>query len=136
MTLVTTQPRGDTRDAIAAINQTFVTALARGDAGAMAALYTANGQLLPTHHDFVTGTPAIQGFWQAVIDMGIREATLETLELEAHGETAHELGKYTLRGSAGQMLDQGKYVVIWKRESGQWKLHRDIWNSSLPATQP
>ena len=133
---MTTQWTGDTRDAIAAINQKLVTALARGDARAMAALYTANGQLLPTHSDFVTGSQAIQGFWQAVIDMGIKEATLETLELESHGETAHEVGKYTLRGSAGQMLDQGKYVVIWKRDSGQWKLHRDIWNSSLPATQP
>jgi uncharacterized protein (TIGR02246 family) len=133
---MTTQPAGDVRDAIAAVNHEFVTALARGDARGVAALYTANGQLLPTHSDFVTGPQAIQGFWQAVIDMGIRGGTLETLELEAHGETAYEVGKYTLRGSAGELLDTGKYIVVWKREEGRWKLHRDAWNSSLPATQP
>jgi uncharacterized protein (TIGR02246 family) len=133
---MTTQAAGDVRNAIVAVNQEFVAALARGDARGIAALYTANGQLLPTHSDFVTGTQAIQGFWQAVIDMGIRAGALETLELEGHGETAYEAGKYTLHGSAGQVLDQGKYVVIWKREGGQWRLHRDIWNSSLPATQP
>lgn len=131
-----TQPAGDVRDAIAAVNQEFVTALARGDARGVAVLYTTNGQLLPTHSDFVTGTQAIQGFWQAVIDIGIRGGTLERLELESHGETAYEVGRYTLLGSVRQMLDQGKYVVIWKREGGQWKLHRDIWNSSLPAAQP
>jgi ketosteroid isomerase-like protein len=29
-------------------------------------------------------------------------------------------------------LDKGKYIVIWKQEDGQWKLHRDIFNSSMP----
>jgi ketosteroid isomerase-like protein len=31
------------------------------------------------------------------------------------------------------MLDEGKYVVIWKRHQGKWKLHRDIWTTSMPA---
>jgi uncharacterized protein (TIGR02246 family) len=133
---MTAQPTGEAREAIAAANQNFMASFARGDAAGMAALYTTNGQLLPTHSDFVTGTKAIQGFWQAVIDMGIKEATLETLEVEGHNETAYEVGKFTLRGSAGQVLDRGKYVVIWKREGGRWKLHRDIWNTSMPATEP
>lgn len=25
-----------------------------------------------------------------------------------------------------------KYVVVWKRVDGQWRLHRDIWNT-MPA---
>jgi hypothetical protein len=29
------------------------------------------------------------------------------------------------------MIDEGKYVVVWKRVGGQWKLHRDIWTSSV-----
>ena len=127
------EPTTDPRQAIAATNQQFVAAFARRDARGMAELYTANGQLLPTGSDFVTGTPAIQAFWQAVMGMGIKEATLETVELESHGDTAHEVGRYTLRGDGGQMLDEGKYIVIWKREGGQWKLHRDIWNSSRAA---
>lgn len=28
--------------------------------------------------------------------------------------------------------DQGKYVVLWKKEKDGWKLHRDIWNTSTP----
>ena len=26
----------------------------------------------------------------------------------------------------------GKFIVIWKEQGGQWKLHRDIFNSSIP----
>jgi hypothetical protein len=67
------------------------------------------------------------------MDMGIKAAKLETLELERYGDTAHEVVRYTLSGTGGQTLDQGKYGVIWKKEANQWKLHRDIWNSRAPA---
>jgi uncharacterized protein (TIGR02246 family) len=133
---MTPEPTREAREAIAAANRAFMDAFARRDAAGMAALYTADGQLLPTHSDVVTGTAAIQAFWQAVMGMGIEDAVLETVELTAHGDAAHEVGRYTLRGSGGQVLDQGKYVVIWQHDRGTWKLHRDIWNSSLPAAQP
>jgi ketosteroid isomerase-like protein len=68
------------------------------------------------------------------MDMGITKTVrLETIEAEEHGDTAIEIGKYTDSGGAGNVIDRGKYVVIWKQEGGQWKLHRDIWNSSLSA---
>ena len=65
------------------------------------------------------------------MDMGIKTARLETVEAEGYADTAIEIGKYTLSGEAGNIMDRDKYVVIWKQEGGQWKLHRDIWNSSL-----
>jgi ketosteroid isomerase-like protein len=68
-----------------------------------------------------------------VVDSGVKGATLTTLEAEGQGDTAYEVGKYTLTGEAGKVLDTGKYVTIWKREQGQWKLHRDIWNTNTPA---
>src|SRR5262249_26617258 len=122
------------REAILAANQIFMRAFADRDAAGMAALYTRNGQLLPPNSDFVTGASAIQSFWQAIMDMGIKSATLETVEVEADDQSAYEVGRYTLFGDNRQLLDQGKYIVLWMREGGQWKLHRDIWNSSRSAT--
>ena len=119
--------------AIAAADQNFVRTFGRGDAAGMAALYTADGQLLPSNSDFVSGQQGIQAFWQGVMDMGIKEAQLETVELEGHGDTAIEVGRYELGDGAGNVLDRGKYLVIWKNESGTWKLHRDIWNTSVAA---
>ena len=121
------------RAAIEAADEKFMAAFNRGDAAALADLYTENGQLLPTGSDFVTGKAAIQAFWQGAMDMGIKSARLEIVEAEGHGDTAIEISKYTLSGDAGKIMDRGKYVVIWKQVGGQWKLHRDIWNSSLSA---
>ena len=121
------------RDAIAAANEKFMTAFNGGDAAGLAALYTEQGQVLPPNSDFVTGQQAIQAFWQALMDMGIKSAQLEIVEVEDHGDTATEVSKYTLQGEGGQVLDKGKYIIIWKREDGHWKLHRDIFNSSMPA---
>lgn len=65
--------------------------------------------------------------------MGLKEAVLETVELDAQGETAIEIGRYTLKAEGGAVADQGKYIVIWKSDSGSRKLHQDIWNTNRPA---
>jgi len=95
-------------DAIVAANENFRIVSKGGNAAGMAALYTENGQLLPPNSDFVTGRQAIQGFFQAFFDMGIKEAKLESVEVERHGDTAIEVGKYALKGEGGQELDAGK----------------------------
>lgn len=122
----------EVRQAIAAANETFMATFGRGDAAGMAALYTTDGQVLPPNGDFVTGPAAIQSFWQALMDMGFKAAKMEIAEVEDHGDTAVEVSTYTLEGEGGQVLDRGKYIVIWKHQDGQWKLHRDIFNSSMP----
>ena len=119
------------QEAIAANNQAAMDAIANKDAAAFAAVYTTNGNALPPNSPTVTGTAALQGFWQAVIDMGIAAVKLETVELEGFEDTAVEVGAYTLEGEGGAVLDQGKFIVIWKLEDGAWKWHQDIWNSSV-----
>jgi uncharacterized protein (TIGR02246 family) len=125
----------EVREAISAGNKRFMETFELGDAAGMATLYTENGQLLPPNTDIVSGRQGIQAFWQGAIDMGIKAMKLETTELEEHGDTAIAVGKYTLSGEGDQVIDSGKYVVILKQEGGQWRLHRDIWNSSMPAPQ-
>jgi len=119
-------------DNIAATNQSFMTAFAAGDADGLAALYMTDGQLAPPHSDVVTGHEAIAGFWQGAMDMGLKGVTLETAELDEYGDTAVEQGRYQLTDAEGNVADRGKYLVIWKRDGDTWKLHRDIWNTSMP----
>jgi uncharacterized protein (TIGR02246 family) len=122
----------DIRPHIESANAQFVSAFQRRDATGIANLYTAGAQLLPAHSDFVHGTAAIRTFWQSVIDMGLKGASLETTELEAHGDTAIEVGRYRLLAAGDAVADQGKYIVVWKHDNGKWKLHRDIWTTSQP----
>ena len=121
------------RQAIVAANQQFMSAFGRGDAAGVAGLYTEDGQVLPPGSEPITGRPRIQAFWQGAMDMGVKAAKLETVEVAHHGDAVYEVGRYALEAAGGQLLDRGKYVVIWQRHGGDWKLHRDIWNTSRPA---
>ena len=116
--------------AITSANESFMETYGRGDAAGMAQLYTTDGQLLPGGSDVVTGHEGIEAFWGGVMEMGIATARLETVELEDHGDTAIEVGRYTLGKADGEVADEGKYIVIWKNQAGTWKLHRDIWNTN------
>ncbi len=115
---------------ISAANQSFMDAYQRKDAAGIAALYSEQGQILPPNTNAITGRNEIQGFWQAAMDMGIATVKLASAELDIHAGTAIEVGRFNLLGAAGQEMEQGKYIVVWKKEQGQWRLHRDIWNSS------
>jgi uncharacterized protein (TIGR02246 family) len=122
------------REEIVAANEKLMAAAEAQDAAGLAALYTKGGQVLPPNSDFVTGREAIQSLWQGVMDSGIRRAALETVEVEGRGKTAFEVGKYTLYAEGDAVADQGKYMIIWKKKKGGvWKLHRDMFNSSMPA---
>jgi uncharacterized protein (TIGR02246 family) len=123
----------EVHEAITAVIEKFMAAYNPGDAVGLAALYTENGQILPTNNDFITGKPAIQAFWQARMDPGARSVKLESIEIETHGNTSIEVGLYSVQAQENQILDKGKYIVIWKFEKGQWKLHQDMMNSSLPT---
>jgi uncharacterized protein (TIGR02246 family) len=122
-----------TRAGIEAANQQMIAAVARGDAAAVAAAYTPDAQMFPANSNVVSGRAAIQKLWQEWITAGFTNLTLEAVEVEGFGDTAHEVGNYTMPGKDGKLLDEGKYVVIWKRYQGEWKLHRDIWTTNVPA---
>jgi uncharacterized protein (TIGR02246 family) len=123
----------DVRAAIETANKAFSAAIAKGDAAAVAALYTSSAQAMPPGGEAAKGRDEIQKAFQGLLASGATNLTLTTQEVEAHGDTAHEVGSWTLKAKDGAAVDNGKYVVIWKKEAGQWRLHRDIWNSSATA---
>lgn len=127
MTIQTT----DIHAVIHSLAETFEAVFGRGDAAGVADFYTDNGMLLPSGFDLVQGKRGIEAFWQGAMDMGVKNAKIDILEVEQHGDTAIEISKFTLRDADDQVMDHGKGVVIWKYEDGSWKMHRDIWNSSI-----
>ncbi|MFQ5908894.1 MAG: YybH family protein, partial [Thermoplasmata archaeon] len=117
---------------IKAANGRFMEATRNADAAALSAHYTRDGQVLPPNGEMVSGREALTTFWQSVLDTGIRDHRLESLEVIPMGDLAVEVGTYSLRDEDGAFLDRGNLMVVWKEEDGVWRMHRDIWNSSLP----
>src|SRR5271156_4539590 len=120
------------RTAIEAANVQFSAAVAKGDGAALAALYSTDGQVMPTGSAPIRGTEAIQKFWQGALDSGVGAVGLKTLEVFGHGPTATEVGEYELRDKSGKTLDHGKYIVVWQHADGQWKLLRDMFATNVP----
>lgn len=125
----------EARAGIEATNAQFMAAVSQDDAAGVAACYTENGQIMPPNGETASGREAVQGFFQGFIDAGLN-VRLETVEVEGHGDTAHEVGKATVMDADGQTVDEAKYIVIWKKVGDEWKLHHDIFNSNLPLPTP
>ena len=123
------------RKKIEKANQKFGENVRKGDAKAIASLYTDGASLLPAAMNSVDGKKAIEEFWGGAIKgMGLKDATLKTVELLGSGDTYTERGEYVLKLMSGEkpIEDKGKYIVVWRNTSEGWRLHWDIWTSSLP----
>jgi ketosteroid isomerase-like protein len=120
------------RSAIEAANKRFVEAFSKGDAARIAAMYAEGARVLPPNSPMVQGRQRIQELWQSFINTGAK-LMLSTSDVEAQGNVVHEVGTYELIFPDNKR-DAGKYVVIWRRGKGDWKLAVDIWNSNLPAS--
>lgn len=127
-------PKNVTTEIVKA-NKSFMKAFNKADAKALASNYTSDGKLYPSNSDVIEGQAAIEGFWAAVMNSGIKKAELETVNAEAYGNFAVEEGRYKLYLEGDQLADQGKYIVTWKKQNSKWKLYQDIWNTSNPAAQ-
>jgi uncharacterized protein (TIGR02246 family) len=123
----------DPAKAIEQANAALAAAIEKGDAKAVAEMYTETGRVFPPNSEIVEGRAAIEGFWKASIAGGIAGLELKSLDVEAFGDTIVETGTATVFGKGGTVIDKGKYVVVWKNVGGKWKLHRDCWNSSVAA---
>jgi uncharacterized protein (TIGR02246 family) len=126
----------EARTAIEAANAKFSEAFARGDAKALAAMYTSDAIAFPPDNEMIRGNEAIGEFWKATRNSGVQSAALTTIDVGTGADVAYEVGKISLTiqpEGKEPTTAAAKYVVVWKRQvDGSWKLHRDIWNS-LPA---
>jgi ketosteroid isomerase-like protein len=129
--LAATAHARDVKSEIEGANQKFGAAYDKGDATAIARLYTPQATVFPPGSDMVTGRDGIQKFWAGTIQSGMKFTALMTLSVEQYGNAAREIGRFTAETPNAQKQTTklvGKYVVVWKRSNGNWMLDSDIWN--------
>lgn len=114
-------------------NKGFMNAFNSNSPEGMGQVYTEEAKLYPTNSVIIKGREAVENFWKGVFEAGVAKAKLVTNDVEDFGETAIEEGSYSLYDANDKVLDEGKYIVIWKKVNDQWKYDKDIWNTSLPA---
>jgi ketosteroid isomerase-like protein len=118
---------------IEAANQALVEFMAKGDSAGMASAYSKDGLLMLNNMPSVKGNDQLATVWGSFIRAGVSKLTLTTLEVWGDENFVTEEGLFEIKTKEDAPIDKGKYLVLWKKEDGKWKLHRDISNTDLPA---
>lgn len=113
----------------------LVTAFSRSvvanDYDGIANAYTENGKIFPNNRDIITGRADIRKYWIIPETRKVLSHQIFPEEINIVGETAYDYGYYQIttqdHGKEPQTT-RGKYVIVWKKTNGQWKIHLDIWN--------
>ena len=113
------------------LNAAWMAAFDKGDAAAVAAMYTEDAYVLPPGGEMVKGRAAIEAFWRQAAQQ-MTDAKLTIVDLLPLGpEAAREIGTVTLKTKSQPPQEiAGKYVVVWRKLGADWKLAADIWNSN------
>jgi uncharacterized protein (TIGR02246 family) len=123
-------------DAIAALRQSFVTAIESDDVEGMVALLTEDGTAFPPHEPALVGRQANRAWHEQRITEFETAFTVSTDELIGDGDQAFERFSYTLtltpREGGDALVDSGRCVWFWRRQDSEWKVARAMWNSPEP----
>lgn len=110
-------------------NQSFAAAILAGDAGSASAGYTDDAYVLAPDTATVRGREDIRAFWQGLIDSGVQNVRINTGEVASSGDLAYATGSIEVSG-ADETTEHSRYVLVFRRVSGEWRLHLDIWTPS------
>lgn len=113
-------------------NKEFITFFAANDSVGLANLYTQDAKFMNTGAPAITGRKDIQSALSGIMKSGVSRVDLITIEVWGTEDLITEEGEISLFVEETEVY-QGKYMVLWKKDDGKWKLFRDIFNSNLPV---
>ena len=113
------------------VNQNFMNLLAKADSVGIANLYSTDARFMNAGMPAVQGRANIQKLMSGFIQTGITKVDIRLKDVFGTEELLAEEGDYTLYVKDKAIADE-KYIVLWKKEDGKWKLFRDISNSNRP----
>ncbi|MFK7923940.1 MAG: DUF4440 domain-containing protein [Bacteroidia bacterium] len=110
----------------------FSKSVMAGDEAAIAAAYTEDAKIFPNNRDIIAGQKKIQAYWKPQEGYSVTHHKITPSEIKILGDEAYDYGYYegTSQGPDGKSANwKGKYVIVWKKIDGEWKIYLDIWNN-------
>ena len=132
---------GGDEAAIAKIRAAYNSAVTAQDAAGIAKLYAPDGTEMPPNAPAVKGRAAIEKYHRDLAQqVMIHGSTVTATETRVSGNLACDVGTYTqqvmpMKGG-GITDDHGKYVVILRKDGGNWLIADAIYNSDVPLPAP
>jgi ketosteroid isomerase-like protein len=104
-----------------------------GDRASIDDMFADDAKVLPPDADPVIGRAAIDALTAEYIEYGISEFREETTDFYGNEDLLVDQGNYVLVYGKEKVREVGKYVTVWKREGGDWKIQTNIWNTNAPS---
>ena len=104
----------------------FTAALSGADAATAGSYFTDDAVALPPGRAPITGRPQIQQFLGGMTHAvkGLKYTTDELRPID--NDTAREVGSFSFKLQNNEV--SGKYLLIWTKVGGDWKVAADMWN--------
>lgn len=107
------------------------------NADAFVGYFAADGVMYPPNQPAVSGADAVRTWVTGMMAMpGFSLSFQNTVaETGSSGDFGYTAGTYQFaaNGPDGQLMnDTGKYVTVWRKEAGGWKVVADMFNSDMP----
>lgn len=107
----------------------------KGDAGAIAKLYSDQAVLVMSGAKPVQGRDGIHKAVDDMIKSGVK-VRIGSVQNMGTGDLAYVYGPYSvLEHEGGRVVENGTYVEVWRRRGGTWQIDLDV-NSAGPAVLP
>lgn len=101
------------------------------DYDALANAYCKEGVILPPGADIIKGREAIKKRWILPAGVTVSHHKSTPTEIKIINNYAYDVGYYegiTVRKDKSEVSFRGKYLIVWKKEDGDWKIYADAWN--------
>lgn len=123
--------------AIRAISKNWLELTKKHDAGASAALFADDGVSYSMNQEPFVGPAAIKKHLIEDQEKNPKIAldwSTERVEVSKSGDLAVEYGKFNVTGLGpnGTESDMGKYITVYRKVNGDWKVSADIGTSTKP----
>ena len=119
---------------IDALNAQWVAAFKAKDYATIESLMAPDSLLLAPGNPPIQGAEAVVETWKAWGALPNVEITFgaKRVEAAASGDLAYDYGAYTFAfdSDKGPFAEEGKYIVVWKKIDGAWKVAADIFNNN------
>ncbi|WP_298225030.1 nuclear transport factor 2 family protein [Flavobacterium sp.] len=118
---------------VEARSKIFVEALNSKDSVGLANCYTNDAKFMQPNDKTVEGRANIQKLFGSWMKGPMMQITINTIEVWGDENMLAAENTWTFMDQNGKTVDTGKSLEIYKKEDGVWKLHRDCYNSDMPA---
>lgn len=115
-------------------NQRFMKAFKGGDSVEVSKCFTTDAKAMAPNQATVKGRENISHFISGMMKSGVADFDLNTIKIWGDSSILAEEGSYQISDKDGKQIDKGNYIALWKQETGNWKMYRDIWTSTQPSS--